>query len=156
MLNVDRFAEFRGLLVSIGGGAVSAFAPSVVPQGYANYAFYGGLCLLIFGIGLVIKDLWVNKQRRHNMTGDDKGRIFGLDVNGKRGNNPAFEINSIGTDVGPSCGGEVIAHVEPGQSATATRVVQTGPGTAMRVTQNGPGVAFRSVVTSEKKTDGHT
>ncbi|HMN70853.1 MAG TPA: hypothetical protein PKA55_03165 [Rhodoblastus sp.] len=72
--------------------------------------------------------------------------VVGVDIQGHGQVGAAVEIVSTGTKDAPSLGGESTVHVQPGQSAIGTRVIQSGPGTGMRVIQNGPGVGFRSTV----------
>jgi hypothetical protein len=141
----DRVLTVAGVLVSIGGGSMSAFAPSMFPQ-FAAIGFWGGFAVLALGIGLIIVGLVATYKKAHVMSDKEKPPVIGLDIVGGKSREPALEILSNGTPGSPSIGWENIVHGLPNQSVIGTRVVQNGPGVGMRVVQNGPGIGFRSTV----------
>lgn len=143
----EQYIAFFGLVVSIGGGLASAFAPIYFPA-YSAAGFWGGLAFVIFGLAAVALVIRHNNLERvmANKTGVP---LIGTDIESS-GGGVGLDINSIGSAQSPSLGGESIVVAGPGQSAIGTRVVQNGPGIGMRITQTGPGTGFRSVVTIGK------
>ncbi|MBB4007113.1 hypothetical protein [Allorhizobium taibaishanense] len=73
------------------------------------------------------------------------GIIVGTDINNS-GGGVGMMVDSHSNGTVPSVGAESVVHVEAGQSAIGTRVVQSGPGVGLVVRQTGPGVGYRSVV----------
>lgn len=110
MRATEKIVAAAGLAVALGGGAMSAYAPSLFPQ-YAAVGFWGGGGVLIVGAAVTVWALTHRVPRqtteahvgdKYNNFGNNFGHMGPINIG-----NPAFELTQAHIN-------EVLSHLIPG------------------------------------------